>query len=160
MLKYKQNTVYVPQGKINLLVLIKKYDTPIDDHGGKKHHHRVVSRRSYSFHKNDDTIHFVKICVRCQVYQISYRKQINILQPLPILLVPLYTMAMTYYGHGFHHKFVKVTKLWCCVGDGRSLCQVDTHKVHCGYHNCLGNRLPFSQKMGEEPPVAKSHCIE
>ena len=47
LLKYKQSRVYVPQGKLKLLVLKEVHDSPIVGHRGEKTTIAVVSKQYY-----------------------------------------------------------------------------------------------------------------
>ena len=65
LLKYKQSWVYVPQGKLGLLVLKEEHDNPIVGHRGEKTTIAVVSKRYYWPPMKEELAHFVKTCVKC-----------------------------------------------------------------------------------------------
>ena len=44
----------------------------------------------------EEIAHFVKTCMKCQMNRVSYKKQAGLLQPLPILLGPLYNVSMDF----------------------------------------------------------------
>ena len=96
LLKYKQNQVYVPQGKLRLLVLKEEYDSPIASHRGEKSTIAAVSKRYHWLCMKEEIAHFVKTCVKCQMNQASYQKQTGLLQPLPILPGPWNSVSMDF----------------------------------------------------------------
>ena len=67
LLKYKQSRVYVPQGKLRLLVLKEEHDSPIAGHRGEKTTIAAVSKRYYWPCMKEEIAHFVKTCVKCQM---------------------------------------------------------------------------------------------
>lgn len=77
--------------------------------------------------------HFVKVWVKRQVNRASYQKQ--------IVVYP--TGTMTWYIHGFDHKFVEATKVWCHLVDGGPIFQFGTRGANCGNHNRVGNIVAF-----------------
>jgi hypothetical protein len=96
LLKYKQSRVYVPQGKLRLLVLKEEHDSPIAGHRGEKATIATVSRRYYWPGMKEDITHFVKTCVKCQLNRASYQKQAGLLQPLPIPPGPWHSVSMDF----------------------------------------------------------------
>ena len=88
LLKYKQSWVYVPQGKLRLLVLKEEHDSSIAGYRGEKTTITAVSKRYYWPCIKEEIAHFVKTCVKCQMNRASYQKQVGLLQPLPIPLGP------------------------------------------------------------------------
>ena len=96
LLKYKQSRVYVPEGKLRLLVLKEEHDSPIAGHRGEKATIATVSRRYYWPGMKDEIAHFVKTCVKCQLNRASYQKQAGLLQPLPIPPGPWHSVSMDF----------------------------------------------------------------
>jgi hypothetical protein len=72
LLKYKQSRVYVPQGKLKLLIVEEEHDNPIAGHRGEKTIIAAVSRRYYWPCMKEEIAHFVKTCVKCQLNRPSY----------------------------------------------------------------------------------------
>jgi hypothetical protein len=62
-----------------------QHDNPIADHRGEVSNKVVVSRIYYWPCMNEEIAHFVKISIKCQMNQTSYRKQVGLLQELRIL---------------------------------------------------------------------------
>ena len=67
LLKYKQSQVYVPQGKLRLLVLKEEHNSSIAGHRGEKTTIAAVSKRYYWPCMKEEISHFVKNCVKCQM---------------------------------------------------------------------------------------------
>ena len=64
LFKYKQSRVYMPQGKLRLLVFKEEYDSLIGGHRGeKKNHHKMVSRSYHWPCMKEDITHFVNAWV-------------------------------------------------------------------------------------------------
>ena len=96
LLKYKQSRVYVPQGKLRLLVLKEEHNSPIAAHRGEKTTIAAVSKRYYWPCMKEEIAHFVKTCVKCQMNRASYQKQAVLLQPLPIPPKPWHSVSMDF----------------------------------------------------------------
>ena len=96
LLKYKQSRVYVPQGKLRLLILKEEHDSPIAGHRGEKATIAMVSKRFFWPGMKDEIAHYVKTCVKCQLNRASYQKQAGLLQPLPIPPGPWHSVSMDF----------------------------------------------------------------
>ena len=94
LLKYKQSQVYVPQGKLRLLVLKEEHDSPIAGHRGEKTTVAAVSKRYYWPCMKEEIAFFVKTCVKCHMNRATYQKQAGLLQPLPIPPRPWHSVSM------------------------------------------------------------------
>ena len=115
LLKYKQSQMYVPQGRLRLLVLKKKHDSPIAGHRGEKTTIAAVSKKNYWPCMKEEIAHFVKTCVKCQMNRASYQKQARLLQPLPIPPRPWHSMSMDFItslpeSQGYDAIFVMVDR--------------------------------------------------
>ena len=115
LLKYKQSRLYVPQGKLRLLVLKEEHDSPIAGHRGEKTTIAAVSKRYYWPGMKDEVAHFVKTCVKCQMNRASYQKQAGLLQPLPIPPGPWHSISMDFItslpeSQGYDAIFVMVDR--------------------------------------------------
>ena len=115
LLKYKQSRVYVPQGKLRLLVLKEEHDSPIAGHRGEKTTIAAVSKRYYWPCMKEEIAHFVKTCVKCQMNRASYQKQAGLLQPLPIPPRPWHSVSMDFItslpeSQGYDAIFVMVDR--------------------------------------------------
>ena len=81
--------MYVPQGKLRLLLLKEEHDSSIASHSREKTTIAIVLRKYYRLRMKEEIAHFVKTCVKCRVNQASYQKQASLrLQPLSILQEP------------------------------------------------------------------------
>ena len=96
LLKYKQSRMYVPQGKLRLLVSKEEHDSPIASHRGEKTTIAAMSKRYYWPCMKEEIAHLVKSCMKCQMNQASYQKQVGLLQPLPILPRPWHRVSMDF----------------------------------------------------------------
>jgi len=78
---YKQNQLNVPEGKM----LLKEYhDGPLASHGGAKCTTTFFKKSYYWPNLKDDGEEYVKTCLTCQQNQTLNKKQMSLLQPLPI----------------------------------------------------------------------------
>jgi hypothetical protein len=81
LLRFKQSWMYIPQGKLRLLVLKEEHDSPIAGHRGEKTTIAAISRRYYWPGMKEEITHFIKTCIKCQLNRSSYQKQAGLLQP-------------------------------------------------------------------------------
>jgi hypothetical protein len=84
LFKYKQKWVYVPQGKLRLLAIKKKYHSPITGHRGEKNSpYNGIKMVPLAVHQGNYNP-FCEGLDGCQVNRTSYQNQGWLLEPLPI----------------------------------------------------------------------------
>ncbi len=81
LLWYKQNQLYVPEGK---MLLKECHDGLLAGHGGAKRTTTFFKKSYYWPNVKDDGKEYVKSCLTCQQNQTLIKKQTSLLQPLPI----------------------------------------------------------------------------
>jgi hypothetical protein len=96
LIKFKQNRVYVPKGKLSVQVLKEEHDKPLVGHKGEKATTSFVAKRFYWPRMKEDIAHYVKTCITCQANRVSYQKQVGLLKPLPIPNGPWECVSMDF----------------------------------------------------------------
>jgi hypothetical protein len=84
LLWYKQNRLYVPEGKIRDTLLKECHDGPLAGHGGAKRTTTFLKKSYYWPNLKDCAEEYVKTCLTCQQNRTLNKKQTGLLQPLPI----------------------------------------------------------------------------
>ncbi len=84
LLWYKQNRLYVPEGKMRDTLLKECHDGPLAGHGGAKRTTTFLKKSYYWPNLKDDAEEYVKTCLTCQQNRTLNKKQAGLLQPLPI----------------------------------------------------------------------------
>jgi hypothetical protein len=84
LLWYKQIRLYVPEGRVRELFLKECHDEPLAGHGGAKRTTTFLKKSYYWPNLKDDAEEYVKTCLVCQQNRILNKKQVGLLQPLPI----------------------------------------------------------------------------
>ena len=119
----------------------------------KRKTHKVVLKRLYWPRIKEDITHFVNAWVDAEWTEPLTKSKAALCNRC------LSHRAMVLYMHEFHHKFAGVTRIWCHLGDGGTVCQVGTYGADCGNCNRVGNRIANSQKLVEAPWVAENDCV-
>ena len=83
LIKFKQNRVYVPKGKLRLQVLKEEHDKPLADHRGEKATISFVAKRFYWPGMKEDIAHYVKTCVTCQANRLHIKNKLDYLSLCP-----------------------------------------------------------------------------
>jgi len=84
LLWYKQNRLYVPEGKIRDTLLKECHDGPLVGHGGAKRTTTFLKKSYYWPNLKNCAEEYVKTCLTCQQNRTLNKKQAGLLQPLPI----------------------------------------------------------------------------
>jgi hypothetical protein len=84
LLWYKQNRLYVLEGKIRDTLLKECHDGPLAGHGGAKRTTTFLKKSYYWLNLKDYAEEYVETCLTCQQNQTLNKKQAGLLQPLPI----------------------------------------------------------------------------
>jgi hypothetical protein len=74
----------VPEGKMKDTLLKECYDGPLAGHGGAKRTTTFLNKSYYWPNLKDCAEEYVKTCLTCQQNQTLNKKQVGLLQPLPI----------------------------------------------------------------------------
>jgi hypothetical protein len=96
LLWYKQNRLYVPEGRMKDVFLKEYHDGPLAGHGGAKRTSTFLKKSYYWPNLKDDAEEYVKICLTCQQNWIFNKKQAGLLQPLPICEGPCESVSMDF----------------------------------------------------------------
>jgi len=96
LLCYKQKRLYVPERRVKELLLKECHDGPLASHGGAKHTTTFLKKPYYWPNLKDDAKEYVKTCLTCQQNQTLNKKQVGLLQPLPILEGPWESVSMDF----------------------------------------------------------------
>jgi hypothetical protein len=96
LLWYKQNRLYVPEGKIRDTLLKECHDGPLAGHGGAKRTTTFLKKSYYWPNLKDCAKEYVKTCLTCQQNRTLNKKQASLLQPLPILEGPWESVLMDF----------------------------------------------------------------
>jgi hypothetical protein len=96
LLWYKQNRLYVPEGKIRDTLLKECHDGPLAAHGGAKRTTTFLKKSYYWPNLKLDTEEYVKTCLVCQQNPTLNKKQAGLLQPLPIPEGPWESVSMDF----------------------------------------------------------------
>jgi hypothetical protein len=81
---YKQNRLYVPEGKMRDTILKECHDGLLAGHGGAKRTTTFLKKSYYWPNLKDSAEEYVKTCLTCQQNRTLNKKQASLLQPLPI----------------------------------------------------------------------------
>ncbi len=81
---YKQNRLYVPEGRSKDVFLKECHDGPLASHGGAKRTTTFLKKSYYWPNLKDDAEEYVKTCLTCRQNRALNKKQVGLLQPLPI----------------------------------------------------------------------------
>ncbi len=84
LLWYKQNRLYVSKGGLRDVLLKECHDGPLAGHGGAKHTTTFLKKSYYWPNLKDDAKEYMKTCLTCQQNRTFNKKQVRLLQPLPI----------------------------------------------------------------------------
>ncbi len=93
---YKQNRLYVPKGKMKDIILKECHDGPLAGHGGAKCTTTFLKKSYYWPNLKDSVEEYVKTCLTCQQNRTFNKKQIGLLQPLPIPEGPWESVSMDF----------------------------------------------------------------
>jgi hypothetical protein len=96
LLWYKQNRLYVPEGKIRDTLLKECHDGPLAGHGGAKRTTTFLKKSYYWPNLKDSVEEYVKTCLTCQQNPTLNKKQAGLLQPLPIPEGPWESVSMDF----------------------------------------------------------------
>ncbi len=129
LLWYKQNRLYVPEGKIRDTILRECHDGPLSGHGGAKHTTTFLKKSYYLPNLKDSAEEYVKTCLTCQQNRTLNKKQAGLLQPLPIPEGPWESVSMDFMvslppSRGFDaimvvvDRFSKMAHFICTKGWG------------------------------------------
>jgi hypothetical protein len=100
LLWYKQNRLYVLEGKMRDVFLKECHDGPLASHGGAKRTTTFLKKSYYWPSLKDDVEEYVKTCLTCQQNRTLNKKQAGLLQPLPILEGPWENVSMDFVSYG------------------------------------------------------------
>jgi hypothetical protein len=84
LLWYKQNRFYDLEGRLRNVFLNECHDGPLASHGGAKCTTTLLKKFYYWLNLKDDVEEYMKICSICQQNRTLNKKQVGLLQPLPI----------------------------------------------------------------------------
>jgi hypothetical protein len=79
LLWYKQNRLYVSEGKMRDTILKECHDGPLVDHGGAKRTTTVLKKSYYWPNLKDSVEEYVKTCLTCQQNRTLNKKQAGLL---------------------------------------------------------------------------------
>jgi hypothetical protein len=96
LLWYKQNRLYVPEGKIRDTLLKECHDGPLAGHGGAKRTTTFLKKSYYWPNLKLDAKEYVKTYLICQQNWTLNKKQAGLLQPLPIPQGPWESVSMDF----------------------------------------------------------------
>ncbi len=96
LLWYKQNRLYVPEGKMRDTLLKECHDGPLAGHGGAKRTTTFLKKSYYWPNLKLDAEEYVKTCLVCQQNRTLNKKQASLLQPLPIPEGPWESVSMDF----------------------------------------------------------------
>jgi len=92
---YKQNRLYVPEGKIRDTLLKECHDGPLAGHGGAKRTTTFLKKSYYWPNLKNCAEEYVKT-LTCQQNRTLNKKQVGLLQPLPIPEGPWESVSMDF----------------------------------------------------------------
>jgi len=93
---YKQNRLYVLEGKMRDIILKERHDGLLAGHGGAKHTTTFLKKSYYWPNLKNNVEEYVKTCLICQQNQTLNKKQTSLLQPLPIPEGPWESVSMDF----------------------------------------------------------------
>jgi hypothetical protein len=96
LLWYKQNRLYVSEGKLRDTLLKECHDGPLAGHGGAKRTTTFLKKYYYWPNLKDCAEEYVKTCLICQQNRTLNKKQVGLLQPLPIPEGPWESVSMDF----------------------------------------------------------------
>ncbi len=85
LLWYKQNRLYVPEGKMKDTILKECHDGSLAGHGGAERTTTVLKKSYYWPNLKDSAKEYVKTCLICQQNRTFDKKQAGLLQPCQFL---------------------------------------------------------------------------
>jgi hypothetical protein len=124
LLWYKQNRLYVPEGKLWDTLLMDCHDGPFTGHGGAKCTTTFLKKSYYWPNLKDNAKEYVKTCLTCQRHRTFNKKQAGLLQPLPIPEGPWENVSMDFMMslcRNLSLGLVTKAKVVGQVGDPRAL---------------------------------------
>ncbi len=96
LLWYKKNRLYVPKGKMRDTLLKECHDGPLAGHGDTKRTTTFLKKFYYWPNLKDSAEEYVKTCLTCQQNRTLNKKQVGLLQPLPITEGPWESVSMDF----------------------------------------------------------------
>jgi len=96
LLWYKQKRLYVPERKMRDTILKECHDGPLVGHGGAKRTTTLLKKSYYWPNLKDSAEDYVKTCLNCQQNRTLNKKQVGLLQPLPIPEGPWESVSMDF----------------------------------------------------------------
>jgi len=96
LLWYKQNRLYVSEGKMRDTFLKECHDGPLAGHGGAKRTTTFLKKSYYWPNLKDCAEEYVKTCLTCQQNLTLNKKQVGLLQPLLIPKGPRESVSMDF----------------------------------------------------------------
>ncbi len=93
---YKQNRLYVPEGRLREVLLKECHDGPLAGHGGAKRTTTFLKKSYYWPNLKDDAKEYVKTCLTCQQNRTLNKKQARLLRLLSILEGPWESVLMDF----------------------------------------------------------------
>ncbi len=96
LLWYKQNRLYVLEGKIKDIILKECHDGPLAGHGGAKRTKMFLKKSYYWPNLKDSAEEYVKTCLTCQQNRTLNKKQASLLQALLIFEGPWESVSMDF----------------------------------------------------------------
>ncbi len=115
LLWYKQNRLYVPEGRLREVLLKECHDGPLASHGGVKRTIIFFKKSYYWPNLKDDAEEYVMTCLTCQQNRTLNKKQTRFLRPLSILKGPWESVSMDFMvslppSRGFDAIMVEVDR--------------------------------------------------
>jgi len=96
ILWYKQNWLYVSKGRMKDVFLKECHDGLLAGHGGAKRTITFFKKSYYWPNLKDDAEEYVKTYLTCQQNRTFNKKQVGLLQPLPIPGGPWESVSMDF----------------------------------------------------------------
>jgi len=96
LLWYEQNRFYVLKRRTRDVLLEECHDGPLAGHGGAKHTITFLRKSYYWLNLKDNAEEYVKTCLTCQQNKTFNKKQLGLLQPLPIPKGPWESVSMDF----------------------------------------------------------------
>jgi hypothetical protein len=96
LIYYKQNRLYLPEGKLRREMMREYHDSPLAGHRNDKVTTSELSKKYYWPNMKDDVHNYVASCSKCQMNKHSTMKQAGLLKPLPIPQGPFRGVTMDF----------------------------------------------------------------
>jgi hypothetical protein len=96
LLWYKQNRLYVSEGKLREVLLKECHDGPLAGHGGAKRTITFLKKSYYWPNLKGDVEEYMKTCLICQQNRTFNKEQARLLRPLLILERPWESVSMDF----------------------------------------------------------------